>query len=522
MFPASIRWRLQIWFGILLVGLLTAFGTTAWQLERTQRIGRLDRDLAEQAALLGPAVRSPGPGPGGRGGFNGGPGGSGGRGPDGGHPNPDHPHFRGHGSKDEESREDRFDDVTGAPPPEPPEFREEMLPANSRSFFNESSPEGFYYYIWSGWFHTGKRSALAPAFIPLPDHGDKTTQTRFRNREGVREVYFFTERGDCILAGRPVTQDLAAMRPVAYSLLLSGLAILALGLGGGWWLTSLSIRPIEQIASAARRISENNLSERIPPSAPGSELGALADVLNTTFSRLEDSFSQQKRFTSDASHELRTPLTVLISETQTALSRERTLEEYKEVLAGNLDTARQMKRLAEALLELARLDAGDGVESLVFDLAIVASERVDRLKTLAAGKSITLDLDLKPALVQGSPDRFALVVTNLLENAIHYGRHGGTVSVTTGVAKGQSTLEVRDDGIGIAAEDLPHIFERFYRADRSRSRSGGRYGLGLAICRGMITADGGSIVAESIAGEGSTFRVRFPVIAVGNVVETIV
>ncbi len=508
MLTDSIRWRLQIWLGILLIGLLAAFGAVTWQMEKSQRVSRLDDELERRAAALGVAIRGKSGGPGSR---------------DFREPPPD---ARGPGSRssmpppkpsgersgrrpppDEPFGDDEFLDREGPPDPDLPR----AIPAEVEGLFRNFAEEGYYYAVWTGPSKRIRKSDHAPASIPVPQRSDRDTQTRFRNRDGMREAYHFTEMGECVLAGRPLGSDLEGMRPFAIRLGLSGLGILVLGIGGGWWLTARSIRPIEQIAGAARRISEGNLSERIPVEQPGSELGQLATVLNTTFARLEDSFAQQKRFTADASHELRTPLTVLIAETQTALSRERSMEDYREALEGNLDTARQMKRLAEALLELARLDAGvDATPGVPVDLAEVARETIERLKSLAGAKSVTLRQEGQAATVEGSPERLSLVLSNLIENAIHHGRSDGAVVVRTWEESGDAHLSVVDDGPGIAAEDLPHIFERFYRAEKSRTGSGGRYGLGLAICRGLVEADGGRISATSVARQGATFTVSLP------------
>jgi two-component system, OmpR family, sensor kinase len=176
--------------------------------------------------------------------------------------------------------------------------------------------------------------------------------------------------GDCVLAGRVITADLAAMQRFAGWLVAAGGAVLALGLWGGWLLATRAIRPVEVISATASRISEGNLSERISVADTDNELGHLAGVLNSTFARLEAAFAQQKQFTADASHELRTPLTVLISEAQTALARDRSAAEYRETVEACLDTAQQMRRLAESLLQLARFDAGqERMERNTIDLA---------------------------------------------------------------------------------------------------------------------------------------------------------
>jgi len=212
----------------------------------------------------------------------------------------------------------------------------------------------------------------------------------------------------------------------------AGSAVLALGLGGGWWLTTRAIRPIEEISAAARRISAGNLAERISSTDPDNELGRLAEVLNSTFARLEAAFAQQRQFTADASHELRTPLAVLISEAQTALARERTAPEYRETVVACLETAQQMRRLTESLLTLARLDAGR--ESLPFeriDLTKCAGINVERLRPLANERGIRIECKLGPAEAVGHADQIDQVLANLLGNAIHYNKSSGEIVVTT-------------------------------------------------------------------------------------------
>jgi two-component system OmpR family sensor kinase len=532
MFTNSIRWRLQIWLGILLIGLLVAFGATAWQLEKTQRVRRLDDELAKRAVALGVGIRPPEPRfiEGSRGARSESDGSQRRRPPEesvgfddsgdgfGPGPRPDS-RDRGPGS----SRRPPPAEDNDRPPfykpedfedfgPGPPQMsRARSVSTTAKAMFPGEAGEGYYYVVWTGRQAQVQRSDNAPPAVPLPQREARDTQTRFRDRDGVREAYHFTEMGECVLAGRPVGKDLAGMEPYAARLSLVGIGVLVVGLGGGWVLTTRSIRPIEQISGAAKRISEGKLSERIPVEQPGGELGQLAEVLNSTFARLEDSFSRQKRFTADASHELRTPLSVLIAETQTVLSRERTAEEYREVLAGNLDTARQMKRLAEALLELARADAGEVRQpGPPLDLGSLVDEVTMRLRPLANARRVSITREGEAAITSGSPERLALVISNLLENAIHHGREGGSVVVTTCQQDSAIILQVSDDGPGIQPGDLPHVFERFYRADKSRTGSQGRYGLGLAICRGLVEAEGGSISVESQLGKGTCFTVKVP------------
>src|SRR6185436_4434351 len=213
--------------------------------------------------------------------------------------------------------------------------------------------------------------------------------THTRRRDALREAFHYTELGDCVLAGRNITGDLNAMSRFAFWLLSAGGTVLALGLGGGWWLTTRAIRPVEEMSAAASRISAGNLSERITGANADNELGRLAGVLNSTFARLEAAFAQQRQFTADASHELRTPLAVIISEAQTTLARERSSGEYRETVEACLDTAQQMRRLTESLLELARLDADhEKLPRGPVDLAALSRDCADRLRPLAEKSGI--------------------------------------------------------------------------------------------------------------------------------------
>src|SRR5262249_37262767 len=197
--------------------------------------------------------------------------------------------------------------------------------------------------------------------------------------------------------------------------------------------------------------------------------------------RLEAAFNQQKQFTADASHELRTPLAVLISEAQTALARERNAGEYRETIVACLETAQQMRRLTEALLELARLDASQGqMPRTVVDLSELGRGCVERVGPLGREAGIKIETEFAPAQVAGNSDFLSQVITNLLTNAIHYNKPNGQIRLVTRSDNGVALLSVADTGIGIAAEDVSHIFDRFFRADKSRSRSMGRSGLGLA------------------------------------------
>jgi heavy metal sensor kinase len=305
---------------------------------------------------------------------------------------------------------------------------------------------------------------------------------------------------------------LQARRNFAWALLAAGGGILTLGLGLGFWFTGRAIRPIERISAAAARISQGNLSGRVEGADTGDELGTLAGVLNSTFARLEAAFERQRQFTADAAHEMRTPLAVIISETQTTLRRERTAGEYRETVETCLDTAQQMRRLTESLLDLARFDAGADrdVPREEVDIAEAARLTVERNRPLADRHGILVETDFGAALAFTNPERLSQVIANLFTNAIHYNTPNGRVCVATRMEPDAAVITISDTGVGIAEADLPHIFERFYRVDRARSRAQGHTGLGLAICKAILDAEGGSIEVSSVQNSGTTFCVRLP------------
>ncbi len=469
----SIRFRLQIWHGLILLAVLTGFGAMAHRMAWDDELRAVDRELEQRAAML---FRPMGPRPG----------------PPGERP-------------------------PGGLMPPPPFARREGQARLIQSI--EEASGGPYYFVF---FDTDgsvlKSTAQEP--IPMPEtlaatraHGPfpamaGAARTRGTNRESYRVLPF----GDMMLVGRSIAPELSEMRAFAFSLAAGGGALLVIGLVGGWVLASRAMRPIGAISATASRIAGGDLSQRIPAAQTEDELADLASVLNSTFERLEESFQRQARFTADASHELRTPVTVMLSQLQMSLARERSAAEYRETLLACQRAAQRMRKLAESLLALTRLEAGEEkIRHDRFELSQVAEESVELVRARADERGVALRCDLDPAECTGDADRVAQVVTNLLDNAIRYTPKGGEVRVATARNGRGAKLIVSDNGEGIPAEALPHVFERFYRADKARAiTNGGGAGLGLAICQAIVQAHGGSIGVKSELGQGSEFTVTLP------------
>jgi heavy metal sensor kinase len=315
-----------------------------------------------------------------------------------------------------------------------------------------------------------------------------------------------------ILVGISVRQLLTDLRALAWQLAGLSVIVLVVGLAGGWLLSARILKPVAAIAASASVISETNLSERIDVRKLDRELVGLADVLNKAFARLEAAFERQSRFTADASHELRTPLAVIRSHAELALAHPPSAEESAQAFEVCLRAADRMTALVEGLLTLARADAGKlDIRCEPVDLKQITEETLRLLEPLARKKRIEIAADLAHSRVMGDASRLGQVVGNLLANALQHSVAGGAVRVHLTCSNGLVEFSVADTGSGIPESDRSHIFERFYRADKARSRGG--HGLGLAICKSIVEAHGGSIGFEPEPGKGSRFWFRLPAAA---------
>ncbi len=307
----------------------------------------------------------------------------------------------------------------------------------------------------------------------------------------------------------PLRQTLARLALIELLALPFAAALAGLG---GFALARRLLEPVARMTDRARAITADCLDERLPIHNPDDEFGHLADVFNKTFARLERSFEQLRRFTSDASHELRTPLTAMRSVGEVALREPRDERAYRETIGSMLEEVDRLARLTDNLLTLSRADDGRVALKLEpLDLGAFAREVAADMSLLAEEKGQLLAVEA-PETVHVSADRAVLrcAVINLVDNAVKYSPQGSAIRLAVSQRQSAGVLEVIDRGHGIPAEQRECVFERFWRVDQSRSRPGGGSGLGLAIVRWAVEAHGGDIQLETEEGKGCVFRVTLP------------
>jgi heavy metal sensor kinase len=304
------------------------------------------------------------------------------------------------------------------------------------------------------------------------------------------------------------------------NLLLMLIPILVAGaLGGGYWVSRRALGPVDEITRAARSISIQNLSDRLTVAQSGDELQRLSETVNGMLARLELSVSRMKQFTADASHELRAPVAVIRTTAELTLRKDRSPDEYRGALREVLVESERTSQLVDSLLMLARADSGaDQLTLRPIDVAACVREACEEGTKLAESHRIQFDYQIPPEAVniQGDAPAVRRLFFSLIDNAIKYTPEGGRVHVELHAHNGFVAGEVGDDGIGIAGDDLPYVFDRFWRADKARSREAGGAGLGLSIARWIAERHGGAIEVESALGRGSTFRVKLPVSSSAN------
>ena len=316
---------------------------------------------------------------------------------------------------------------------------------------------------------------------------------------------------EVIAVGQLTTGITGTLDTFRYVLLFAIISVVILAGLGGLFLASRVLKPVEQITKTAQEIEESDLSRRITVKNDD-ELGRLASTLNDMIGRLEAAFSRQRQFTADASHELRTPLAIMQAEATLALSKERSEADYRKSLETISQESAYMSSVIGKLLFLARSDAGK--EQLNFadvELKELITQLSTNVEALAADKGIKFSVDApENLLVYGDKVKIRQLFINILENAVRYTPEGGYISVSILKKDKNAVIAISDTGIGIPAEHLPHIFERFYRVDKARSRADGGVGLGLAIAKYIADSHNGKIEVASQIGKGTTFTITLP------------
>jgi heavy metal sensor kinase len=290
--------------------------------------------------------------------------------------------------------------------------------------------------------------------------------------------------------------------------------------GGGYWISTRALAPVDQITQTARTISAQNLSSRLLVPDTGDELQRLSETLNGMLERLEAAFKKITQFTADASHELRTPVAVMRTRAELSLRKARSADEYREVIAEVLAELEKTSALIEQLMFLARADSG--AETLHFtptNVTEVLQEACHQGSALAEAKQIGFKEEItnSPLWIQGDASSLRRLFLILIDNAVKYTPVNGQVEVSLQRNDGFAVAEVRDTGIGIAEADMPNVFERFYRADKARTRELGGVGLGLSIGRWITEVHSGTIEVHSAPGRGSIFQIRLPISSAANV-----
>ncbi|MGA2555794.1 MAG: ATP-binding protein [Verrucomicrobiota bacterium] len=396
------------------------------------------------------------------------------------------------------------------------EIKARYAPENYDRFIRLSRADGTVLYA------SGRTASFDPAGLPVPLLADATRQVSCA--DGARllitaQSYAPPAGGHYLVeCGGPMQPVETMLAQWSNSFLLGFPLVLLVAVAGGYFLVGRALGPVVEMARSAERITLQNLDERLPLTHTGDEIEQLSIALNHMIVRWREAFDQNRRFLADASHELRTPLAALRGEMESVVEQARALPEWRDRVGSALEEVDRLAKLVETLFAISRLDAGEAQQVWTkFDLARLASNTADQMSLLAEDKGVCVScLAAAEVQVEGDQARIKHVVVNLLDNAIKYTPGGGAISLQVQARGGKAVLEVADTGIGIPASALPHVFERFFRVDKARSREAGGAGLGLAIVKSICLAHGGKVEVESVESRGSRFRVELPLAASTN------
>ena len=362
-----------------------------------------------------------------------------------------------------------------------------------------------------------KDGSFDPTQIPLPNTDQESSRKiRIEGRRLLIEGQGFTTPDGTrfiVESGAPYQQIEVVLHGLLLTFAFYMPFIIFVAVGSGYWLMRRSLQPVDEITRRAEGITSTNLSERLPVIETGDELERLSISLNRMIERLDDAFQHINRFSADASHELRTPLTILQLELE-GIAQSHISPTLTDQIGSALEETHRMSHIVESLLAISRLDAGEAkMEMTRLDLGQLAAATTDQMRLLAEEKSIRLTSTVASEVyIEADRSHLQQVVVNLVANAIKYTQEGGEVEMRVCRKASAAVLEVADNGAGIPDYALPHVFERFYRADKARSRESGGAGLGLAIVKAICTAHGAELNVSSKEGMGSVFTVELPLL----------
>ncbi|HUA21600.1 MAG TPA: heavy metal sensor histidine kinase [Bryobacteraceae bacterium] len=450
----SIGSRLTLWYSLVLLAGLTLFSVGVWLVVSHSLRASLDESLIEQAKGITTVLQTE---------FN---------------------------------------------PAKPEHLKEEV------GEYADATPEGNLMEVWDSRSNPLATSKVVSAARSKPS-GDgfgvqEASSGRYRTYTAI-----VTVRGEPyhVFVAAPLESTQATLRRTRELLLWVTPAVLLIAALGGYWISRRALAPVDEITRAAQSIGIRNLSQRLTVPKAADELQRLSETWNGMLARLEGAVKRLSEFTADASHELRTPVALIRATAELTLRRERPPETYRESLRQIMAESDRMTHLIDDLLVLARADAG--LPALPLDrleLTPLVRDVCEQGQVLAQSRQLDIRAEIpdEPIYVAANDPALRRLLLLLVDNAVKYTPAGGHITVSVGRESGAATVTVRDTGIGIPDAALPHVFERFYRVDESRNRDAGGAGLGLSIAKWIAEVHHASLEAESVVGQGSAFRVRFP------------
>ncbi len=398
------------------------------------------------------------------------------------------------------------------------EIREAYAPELSGRFIRITRQDGAVLYQ-SG---DSRDPFISASTVSRPAFEESTAHFRTERQDKLHDLLIYTEPFQSSSGAKYLIETGSSLAPVEHVLstlrnllLLITPPILILAALGGQVLMKLPLRPLVILSERAEYIGAAKLGERLPVPPTHDEMERLAHSLNRMIERLEDALSHNRRFSTDVSHELRTPLTIMRGELEQVFNEPDLSATARDSVGSALDEISRMAKIVEGLLAIGRLDSGpDAIDRKPADVSMLCHWVVDQMRLLAEEKHIAMKVITTPIVTLIDTARMKQVFVNLVDNAIKYTPEGGEIQIRSFPVDKTAVIEVSDTGIGIAQEEIPHVFDRFFRADKVRSRITGGTGLGLSIVKAICHAHGGSISLRSTESVGTTVRIELPIIGV--------